>query len=114
MACAAGREVCAAAPEVAACQITLASALALAGQLRQADELVAQTLAKLDQALLSPDVLAIFHARRGQPDPAFDLLRRALLERDPFAIQIPRDPSLSGLHADVRWAGLVANPAFSG
>ncbi len=95
-------------PEYPGCFIALAGALAVAGRTEEADALVAKTLARFDDNLVSPYVQAIFAGRRGRPDAAFALLERALRECDPNAMQIGHDPSFDSLHGDPRWPALVA------
>lgn len=95
-------------PEYPGCFIALAGALAVAGRTAEADALVAQTLARFDNNLISPYVQAIFASRRGRHDAAFALLERALRECDPNAMQIAHDPSFESLHGDARWPDLVA------
>jgi predicted Zn-dependent protease len=101
--------ICEALPDYPGGFISLAGAKALAGHHDEADALMAQTLARFDGRLLSPYVLAIFATRRGKPDEAFALLGRALLERDPNAMQIGIDPCFQPLHADPRWPALAAS-----
>ena len=101
-------QACTALPDYPGCFVALAGAQAAAGRSAEADALLADTLARFDNALISPYVLAIFASRRGRPDEAFALLHRALRERDPNAMQIGHDPSFQPLHGDARWAPLVA------
>ena len=103
---------CELAPEHAGCHTVLAAALAMAGHHDQADALLAQTLQRFADRPISPYTLAIFETRRGRPDAAFALLDRALRELDPYAMQMPHEPSFEGLHADPRWAALLARPAL--
>ncbi len=100
-------------PDHAACHVSLAGAHAMAGQTETADAMLAHTLERFGERLLSPCVLAMFETRRGHFDNAFALLGRALRERDPHAIQTPTDPSFEDLHADPRWAALLAGKPFS-
>ena len=101
-------QACRALPGHAACIVALAGAHALAGRTAQADALVADALARFDPAGISPYVLAIYETRRGRPDAAFAQLERAVLERDPSAVQAPREPSFDALHGDPRWPGALA------
>jgi len=80
-------------PGYPGCFIALAGAEAVAGRQAEADALMAETLARFDNQLISPYVQAIFATRRGPPDAAFALLERAVRERDPNAMQIGHDPS---------------------
>lgn len=105
-------QVCALAPEHPGTSIVLAGALALAGRIAEADALMAETLQRFAGQAISPFALAIFEARRGRPDAAFGLLDRALAERDPYAMQIPHDPSFQPLRTDPRWAALMAHRAL--
>ena len=100
-------------PEHPGCQVSLAGAHAMAGHTDAADAMLAHTLERCGERLLSPYVLAIFETRCGRFDAAFALIERALRERDPHAMQIPVDPSFDDLHADPRWAPLVAGKPFS-
>ena len=102
---------CAAMPDHAACFIVLAGAHALAGRPDKADALLAQTLQRHDPAFISPYVLALFHARRGSRDAAFEQLERAVRERDPYAVQIVLEPGFEPLHDDPRWAALAVSVA---
>ena len=106
------RRACEVMPEYAGCFIALAGALALGGRAEEADALVARTLQRFAGRPVSPYVRAIYATRRGQAGEAFALLERAVRERDPQAMQIPFDPSFEGLHADARWAALLAAPPF--
>ena len=93
--------------------VSLAGAHAMAGDTETADAMLAHTLERFGDRLLSPCVLAMFETRRGRFDNAFALIERALRERDPHAMQTPYDPSFGNLHADPRWAALVAGKPFS-
>ena len=101
-------------PDHPACHVSLAGAHAMAGHTDTADAMLAHTLERFGERLLSPCVLAMFETRRGRIDAAFALLDRALRERDPHAMQTPIDPSFADLHADPRWAALLAGKPFSG
>ncbi len=103
------QRVCTLAPGHPACFIVLAGALAMAGRSDEADGLLATTLCRFASHPISPYVLAIFETRRGRPDAAFALLQRALREFDPFAVQIPDDPSFDDLRSDARWLPLLAS-----
>jgi len=94
-------------PDYPGCFVALASAHAMAGRLDQADALRAQTLQRFDEERLSPYLLAIFEVRRGRPEAALDQLERAVRERDPYAVQIPHEPSFDALAADPRWEALA-------
>ena len=94
-------------PEYPGCFIALAGAMAVAGRTEEADALMARTLARFDNNLISPYVQAIFATRRGRSDAAFALLERALRECDPNTMQIAYDPSFDGLHGDPRWPALI-------
>ncbi len=98
---------CQALPEVPACGLALASALAADGQTERADALCAGLAPSVEAGLISPYLLAIFERWRGRPDAAFGWLERCLALRDPLAVQIPDEPSFDGLHADARWATLA-------
>ena len=104
--------VCRLVPDYAGCFVALAGAHAAAGHLDAADALMVRTLRRFEGQPISPYVLAIYETRRGRRDAAFALLERALHERDPHAMQIPQDPSFTGLHGDARWAALVAGKPF--
>ncbi|MEO8805211.1 MAG: tetratricopeptide repeat protein [Burkholderiaceae bacterium] len=99
---------CAVMPEYPGCFIALAGALAVAGRTDEADALVAKTLTRFDNNLVSPYVQAIYAGRRGHPDAAFALLERGLHECDPNMMQLAHDPSFDGLHSDARWPVMLA------
>ena len=88
--------------------VSLAAAHAMAGHTETADAMLVHTLERFGGPLLSLHVLAIFETRRGRFDAAFALIKRALREHDPHAMQTPTDPSFEDLHADPRWAALLA------
>ena len=96
------------APDHPACHVSLAGAHAMAGHTDAADAMLAHTLERFGDRLLSPCVLAMFETRRGHFDAAFALIERALRERDPHVMQTPTDPSFEDLRADPRWAALLA------
>ncbi len=100
---------CEAQPDYPGCFISLAGAMALAGRVDESDALMAKTLARFDNKFLSPYVLAIYATRRGRHDEAFALLERAIVERDPNAMQIGHDPCFRPLHVDPRWPALAAS-----
>ena len=99
-------------PEYPGSFVALAGALALGGRGAEADTLFDHTLQRFSDRPLSPYVLAIFATRCGRAAEAFALLERALVERDPSALQIPLDPSFDALHRDARWAALLARAPF--
>jgi len=107
-------QACEVMPDYAGCFVALAGAHALAGRVDEADALLANTLQRFEGRPLSPYLLAVYATRRGPHDEAFELLARACRERDPLAMQIPLEPSFEALHADPRWAALMAQPAFRG
>ena len=100
-------------PDHPGCHVSLAGAHAMAGHTETADAMLAHTLERFGERLLSPCVLAMFETRRGRFDNAFALIERALRERDPHAMQTPIDPSFEDLHADPRWAALLAAKPFN-
>ncbi|MFO1327510.1 MAG: hypothetical protein U1F56_09135 [Rubrivivax sp.] len=100
------RATCDALPDVPACGVALATALAADGQAEAADRLFGQASAQVGGDRLSPYLVAIFERWRGRPDAAFARLEDALAQRDPFSVQIPDEPSFDGLRADARWPGL--------
>ena len=100
-------------PDHPGCHVSLAGAHAMAGHTETADAMLAHTLERFGERLLSPCVLAMFETRRGRFDIAFALIERALRERDPHAMQTPIDPSFEDLHADPRWAALLAAKPFN-
>ena len=102
-------QACRAAPGYAACFIALAGAHALAGRHAEADALYADTMQRFDPLSVSPYVLAIFEARRGRPDAAFEQLGRMVRERDPSAMLAARGPSFETLYDDPRWPVFVAS-----
>lgn len=108
------RRACAVMPDYAGCFVALAGAIALGGRGAEGDALLADTLCRFEGRPVSPYVRAVYATHRGDPDAAFALLGRALLERDPQAMQTPFDPSFDALHADARWAALVGAPPFRG
>ncbi|HEY6097850.1 MAG TPA: protein kinase [Anaeromyxobacter sp.] len=55
----------------------------------------------------SPYLVAQVHARRGDPDRAFEWLERALARRDMGLRNTKVDPLLRGLHRDRRWSALL-------
>ena len=73
----------------------------------------AHTREHFGNRLLSSYVLAIFEARHGRFDAVFALMERAVRERDRRAMQTPIDPSFEDLHADPRWAALLAGKPFN-
>jgi Tfp pilus assembly protein PilF len=99
------RRACALAPGHAACEISLASALAFAGRHEEADAL-AQAVRNRGERV-SPYVWAIFETRRGRPDHAFERLIEAIDANDPNLIVAAGDVSLAPLHADPRWAAFI-------
>lgn len=101
------RATCAALPDVPVCAIALATALAADGQLDEADTRFAQALQHVPPDRVSPYLLALFERWRGRPDAAFAQLERALSLRDPYAPQIPDEPSFDGLRGDPRWPSLA-------
>lgn len=92
-----------------ACFIAWAGAHALAGRHAQADALHAETLQRFGPHAISPYVLAIFEARRGRPDAAFERLGRRVPERDPCAMLAPHGSSFEPLYAAPRWPAFVAS-----
>ncbi len=102
----------ASAPQHLGCQVSVAAALGFAGLVKEADQVLAQVLAKVNlqhgTQRVSPYVLAIVAARCGHIDKAFDQLEHALAGGDPSAIIGPCDPSFVSLHSDPRWPRWVA------
>ncbi|MFT3822039.1 MAG: hypothetical protein QM750_31235 [Rubrivivax sp.] len=98
---------CQALPEVPACSLALAAALAADGQVERADALCAGLAPRVEAGLVAPYLLAIFERWRGRPDAAFGWLERCLALRDPLAVQVPDEPSFNGLRADPRWEDLA-------
>lgn len=101
------RATCDALPDVPACGVALATALAADGQPALADQVFADACARVGPERLSPYLLAIFERWRGRPDAAFRRLEDALAWRDPFAVQTPDEPSFDGLKDDPRWPDLA-------
>ena len=94
-------------PDLPACGMALAAALAADGRVDEADSLHAQVLTRVPVGCLSPYLLALFERWRGRPEQAFDWLEATLAERDPQAIQIPDEPGFDVLHVDPRWPALA-------
>ena len=100
------------APEHLGCQVSVAAALGFAGDVAQADQVMARVMAHVnaqpEPPLLSPYVLAVVASRCGHIDQAFEQLEQSLVCGDPSAIIGPGDPSFTALHADARWPRWVA------
>lgn len=101
------RAACEALPDVPACGVALATALAADGRTEEADDRFTSACSRIGADRLSPYLLAIFERWRGRPDAAFARLEQALVGRDPQAPQIPDEPSFVALRADPRWPGLA-------
>ena len=99
-------------PDHPGCWLALAAAHAMAGHDAVADALIAQLPQRFPGRPISAYGWAIFETRRGRHHRAFAALERAVSECDPYAIQIPCDPSFAALHGDARWAILLTAKAF--
>jgi tetratricopeptide (TPR) repeat protein len=106
-------KVCRDLPDYAGGLVALACAHAMAGADAHADALHDQALARFGEAGISPYLRALFALRRGRVDAAFELLDRAVLERDPYAIQIPLEPGFDDLAGDPRWPALLQRLGYA-
>lgn len=97
-------------PDHPGCFIALAGAHAAAGRIGQADALVADTLTRFAERPMSPYLMAIYATRCGRFDEAFELLGRAVAERDPNAMQITSERSFFPMYGDARWAAFSIRP----
>lgn len=82
---------------------------AAAGEVDQARRRLSQTTRDLGEQNLriNAEDLAYFHAAVGEPDRAFEYLRRAVDERDPAILWIAVDPRVDALRGDPRFAGIL-------
>lgn len=94
-------------PDMPACGLALAAALAADGRRDEADALRARVLAEVPGERLSPYLLALFERWRGRPAQALALIERAIEHRDPQVVQIADEPGFDALHGDPHWPALV-------
>lgn len=66
--------------------MALASASYLAGRKDRSDEVLAQMQQKADTAYFPPAYLMSAHLARGETDPAYECLVRAVQHRDPWLL----------------------------
>ncbi len=95
-------------PDYAACHAHVAGALALCGDTPGAQTALAAMSARFPGQPVSPYVLAIVALRMGDIDQAFERLNAGADIGDPNILWALTDPCLTGLHADPRFAQLVA------
>lgn len=95
-------------PDFAACHAHVAGALALSGDTPGAQAALDALPARFAGQQVSPYVLAIVALRMGRIDQAFALLDTGAEIGDPNILWALTDPCLGGLHADPRFAPLVA------
>jgi Tfp pilus assembly protein PilF len=102
------RRACELAPDHPNAYASLAAAQGEAGDVAGADATLAMVDARFGAGSVSPYVRTIVAARCGRVDRAFALLEEAIEVRDPSVMTLPSDPSFDALHADARWAALLA------
>ena len=71
------------------------------GQAREADAALRELVA--EHGSEQPAFVAVVHAMRGQPDPAFEWLDKAVAMTDPQLATVHVDPMFDALHDDARW-----------
>jgi DNA-binding winged helix-turn-helix (wHTH) protein/TolB-like protein/Tfp pilus assembly protein PilF len=84
---------------------TLAYTYAMAGHRDQARAVLERMIAA---PVRSPFLIALVCVSLAEPDPAFEWLERALVERDPRARTVASDARFEPLRDDPRYPGLVA------
>lgn len=85
----------------------LAYAYAAAGKKTEARAIFARLNERAKQHYVSPYTLARIHAALGEKDPAFEMLERALRERDQKIFWLKIDPTFDALRRDARFADIM-------
>ncbi len=99
-------------PENPACQAHLAGALALTGDMAQAQTLLEAMPLRFPGRVTSPYVMSFVALRLGDAAKALTLLRSALDDGDPSARWAPSDPSLAALRGEPRFTAMCAELRF--
>jgi eukaryotic-like serine/threonine-protein kinase len=94
-------------PDLAFTRAALAHALARAGQVAEARELLDELLVEAGMAYVSAYDLALVYAGLGENDAAFEWLAKAIAERSTFVVHLTWDARLDPLRGDRRFPELV-------
>ena len=86
----------------------LAASYARAGDPGRAEKLMQEILERSSKRYVSPACFGIYYAALGQADRAFEFLRAALAERDPYLTRMDAEPYFEPFRADPRYSELLA------
>jgi len=101
------REAVSLAPGLAFADAALAQALARNGERKEAEEILARLLARVNESYVSAYDVALVYANFDDRDRAFEWLAKALIERSMFVVHLKWDARLRPLRSDPRFDELV-------